>query len=234
MMRRQRSGDRFPRHSEAGFSLIEVMSALVILAIALTAVFATFISQQRSFTVQNRVAEMQQNLRQAVDYMSRDIRMAGYGIPGNVTIPNNVIASGVTSIRSLYPKDNTAGPDQIYVLYRFDMDANQPPALLTSDMGTSSTAISVDIISGFDNGDLILVTDNAITITDLFQITGAPAGSTLPHDTNGFNAATAHTMFPTGGYLSPPPHHHQEKEWSPRRGLSGTSSTTRRIPPTRP
>ena len=66
---------------------MEVMSALVILAIAMTAVFATFISQQKSFTVQNRVAEMQQNLRQAVEYMSRDIRLAGYGIPDNVTIP---------------------------------------------------------------------------------------------------------------------------------------------------
>ena len=94
MMRPQRNGDRVPRHSEAGFSLIEVMSALVILAIALTAVFATFISQQKSFTVQNRVAEMQQNLRQAVEYMSRDIRMAGYGIPDNVVIPNNIISAG--------------------------------------------------------------------------------------------------------------------------------------------
>ena len=125
MMRPHRNGDVGPCHSEAGFSLIEVMAALVILSIALTAVFATFISQQRSFTVQNRVSEMQQNLRQAVEYMSRDIRMAGYGIPDNVAIPNNVIASGVTSLRSLYPKDNSTGPDQIYILYFFDMDDNQ-------------------------------------------------------------------------------------------------------------
>ena len=76
------------RHPEAGFSLVEVMAALVILSIALTAVFATFISQQKSFTVQNRVAEMQQNLRQAVEYLSRDIRLAGYGIPANVVIPD--------------------------------------------------------------------------------------------------------------------------------------------------
>jgi hypothetical protein len=85
------------------------------------------------------------------------------------------------------------------------MDANQPPALLNSDMLFFSTAISVNSISGFDNGALILVTDNAITTTDLFQITGVPAGSTLPHDTNGFNAGAAHTMFPAGGYPSVPP-----------------------------
>jgi type IV pilus assembly protein PilW len=204
MMRPQRNRDMDPRHSEAGFSLIEVMSALVILSIAMTAVFATFISQQKSFTVQSRVSEMQQNLRQAAEFISRDIRMAGYGIPGNVTIPDGVVATGVTSIRSLYAKDNTTGPDQVYVLYRFDMDANQPPALLNSDMLSSSSTISVNSISGFDNGDLILVTDNTITTTDLFQITMTPAGSTLPHDTNGFNAASAHTTFPAGGYLSPP------------------------------
>ena len=119
-----------PRRSEAGFSLIEVMSALVILAIALTAVFATFISQQKSFTTQNRVAELQQNLRQAVEYMSRDIRMAGYGIPDNVVVPGTATPAGITSVKSLYAVDNTTGPDQIYILYMFDMDANQPPPLI--------------------------------------------------------------------------------------------------------
>jgi type IV pilus assembly protein PilW len=201
----RRDAGRARRHPEAGFSLVEVMAAMVILAIAMTAVFATFNTQQKSFTIQSRVAEMQQNLRQAVEYMSRDIRLAGYGIPDNVTIPNNTVASGITSIRWLYALDNTTGPDQVYVLYRFDMDANQPPTLLNSDMSFFSTPISVSGISGFDNGDLILVTDNTITITDLFQITGAPAGTTLPHDANGYNAATAHTLFPAGGYLSSPP-----------------------------
>src|SRR5450759_4229822 len=110
MMRTRRNGDPVPRHPEAGFSLIEVMSALVILAIALTAVFATFISQQKSFTVQNRVAEMQQNLRQAVEYMSRDIRLAGYGIPFDVTITDpSLNTMGLSTIRSLFPVDNNMG-----------------------------------------------------------------------------------------------------------------------------
>ena len=204
----RREDIRAHRHPEAGFSLVEVMAALVILAIAMTAVFATFTSQQKSFMVQSRVAEMQQNLRQAVEYISRDIRLAGYGIPPppdnvtiNVTIPNNVIATGVVTMRGLYAKDNTTGPDQIYVLYRFDMDANQPPTLLNSAMATYNTDISVVSISGFDNGDLILVASD--TNADLFQITGTPSGSTLTHDTSGFNAATAHPTFP--GYLVNPP-----------------------------
>jgi type IV pilus assembly protein PilW len=153
-----------PRHPEAGYSLVEVMAALVILGIAMTAVFATFISQQKSFTLQNRVAEMQQNLRQAVEYMSRDIRMAGYGIPGNVTIPgnDNVIATGVTSIRSLYAKDSTTGPDQIYVLYFFDMDNNQRSTWNTGTMSSGAGSVTVDNTNGFlSGGELVIVSDGA-------------------------------------------------------------------------
>jgi|GEM_PF-1032410 len=195
---------RTRRHLEAGFSLIEVMAALVILSIALTAVFATFISQQKSFTIQNRVAEMQANLRQAVEYISRDIRLAGYGIPGNVSMPAGTVAVGVTPMRWLYPSDNATGPDQLYLLYRFDMDANQPPTLLSADMGTVSATISVNSITSFNNGDLILVTDNAISTADLFKITAAPNGTTLPHDTNGYNASSLHPTFPAGGYIVSP------------------------------
>ena len=157
----RRDGSSADRHPEAGFSLVEVLAALVILAIAMTAVFATFVSQQKSFTVQSRVAEMQQNLRQAVEYISRDIRMAGYGIPDNVVIPNNIIATGVTSIRSLYPKDNTTGPDQIYILCFFDMDDNQRSTWNTATMASGAGTVTVDNTDGFlpTGGELVIVTD---------------------------------------------------------------------------
>jgi len=198
-------GSRAHRHPEAGFSLVEVMSALVILAIALTAVFATFISQQQSFTVQSRVAEMQQNLRQAVEYMSRDIRLAGYWIPDNVTIPGGATPAGFTSIRTLYPQDDSAGPDQIYILYMFDMDSNQRPTNLSSPMATSATSTlsAVDNVSGrFVDNELILVTDNTNTTADLYQISGTPAGTSISLNGSSYNS---HPNFPSGGYRSTPP-----------------------------
>lgn len=201
MVRTRRNGDPVPRHLEAGFSLVEVMAALVILAIAMTAVFATFASQQKSFTVQNRVAEMQQNLRQAAEYLSRDIRLAGYGIPDNVTVPDGVIAAGITSIRSIYAKDNTTGPDQIYVLFMFDMDGNQPP---TTDNGagvpSNAGSITVPGAAGFlaTGGELVLVTDG--TAADLYE-TSAASGTTLTLG-GGFNYNSGHSKsYPAG---SPP------------------------------
>jgi prepilin-type N-terminal cleavage/methylation domain-containing protein len=198
MKRPQRNGDRNPRHSEAGFSLIEIMSALVILSIAMTAVFATFISQQKSFTVQNRVAEMQQNLRQAVEYMSRGIRLAGYGIPDNVVIPNNIIAAGVTSVRSIYAKDNTTGPDQVYILYSFDMDANQPSTTLTAIGGTGGS-VTVDNTTGFlpGGGELVLITDG--TTADLYQ-TSAAGGTTLTFG-GGYSSGHAKS-YPAGSTVA--------------------------------
>lgn len=198
-----RESGRAHLRSEAGFSLVEVMAALVILAIAMTAVFATFITQQKSFTTQSRVAEMQQNLRQAVEYMSRDIRMAGYGIPDNVTVPNNVIAAGVTSIRSLYAIDNTAGPDQIYILYMFDMDASQPPTTITAGMPTPSAELNVAGTTGFVEGDLVIVSNG--TSADLFEVTEVQvAAFKLQHNPGGsarnYNNPGGHSTWPAGGY----------------------------------
>lgn len=169
------------KHPEAGFTLIEVMAALAILAIAMTAVFATFTSQHQTFTTQSRVAEMQQNLRLAADVLVRDLRLAGYGLPvttgtsdDNVAIPASMNPHGLTTIRALYPVDNTTGPDQVYVMYLYDMDANQPPAELTAGMTNNSFA-TVDNTSGFvpGGGELLLVTDRVTA--DLFETTGSTA-----------------------------------------------------------
>lgn len=190
------------RGPEAGYSLVEVMAALAILAIAMTAVFATFTTQQQTFVVQGRVAEMQQNLRQAVEYMSRDIRLAGYGTPDNVTIPNGVVAAGITSVRSIYAKDNTAGPDQVYVLYMFDMDTNQPP---TTDnaLGVPANAGSITVPStaGFQpgGGEFVLVTDGATA--DLYQTTAA-GGTTLTFG-GGLSYNAGHTKSYASGGVPP-------------------------------
>ena len=175
------------RRPEAGFTLIEVMSALVILAIAMVAVFSTFTTQQKSFTVQNRVVEMQQNLRQAVEYMTRDIRLAGYGIPAPVTLPTGKLPSG-TTIRTLFPIDNTAGPDSLYVFYCYDMDGYQPPTTNTSVIAVGAGIVNVAGITGFVTlgGELVLITDN--TTADLFETSGA-AGTVLTFGGGGYSAS---------------------------------------------
>src|SRR4030066_1039053 len=113
--------------SEAGFTLIEMMWAFVILIIAMTAAYATFEFQPASFTVQNRVAETQQNLRAAMEMLSRDIMLAGYGIPVAVNLPAGLLPSGDNSKRTIDPWNSTTTADQTVLRKPYDQAPNLHP-----------------------------------------------------------------------------------------------------------
>ena len=60
-----------------GMTLIELMIALAISVILVGGIYAIFVVQQRSYTVQDQIAAIQQDARAAINIMARDIRMAG-------------------------------------------------------------------------------------------------------------------------------------------------------------
>jgi prepilin-type N-terminal cleavage/methylation domain-containing protein len=62
-----------------GVTLIELLIALVISAIIIAGIYRTFIHQQKTYATQEQVADMQQNVRVAINRMMREIRMAGFG-----------------------------------------------------------------------------------------------------------------------------------------------------------
>jgi len=68
---------------ETGLTLIELLIAMVISAILIAAIYRTFIGQQKIYTVQDQVVDMQQNVRAAINRMMREIRMAGFGNVSN-------------------------------------------------------------------------------------------------------------------------------------------------------
>ena len=65
------------RLSDQGFTMVELLVAMVVSLLALAAIYSTFLSQHRSYQVQNETADMQQNIRTAMYFMQREIRMAG-------------------------------------------------------------------------------------------------------------------------------------------------------------
>jgi prepilin-type N-terminal cleavage/methylation domain-containing protein len=74
-----------------GVTLIELLIALVISAVLIAGIYRTFIHQQRSYATQEQVADMQQNVRVAINRMMREIRMAGFGGKNENTNGNNDI-----------------------------------------------------------------------------------------------------------------------------------------------
>ena len=63
---------------ENGFTLIELLIAMVIGAIVMAAAYSSFITQQKSYRMTESVSEIQQNLRSAMLFIERDLRMAGF------------------------------------------------------------------------------------------------------------------------------------------------------------
>jgi type IV pilus assembly protein PilW len=61
-----------------GLTLIELLIALVLSSVLIVSLYRIFIGQQKTYTVQDQVADMQQNIRGAIDRMTKEIRMAGY------------------------------------------------------------------------------------------------------------------------------------------------------------
>jgi len=66
------------KNNESGFTLVELLIAMTIGLIILTALSSTFLMQRKIYDVQEQVSEMVQTARAAMDMMTREIRMAGY------------------------------------------------------------------------------------------------------------------------------------------------------------
>ena len=85
--------------NKKGVTLIELLVVLVISGIVIGGVYRVFISQTKAYTVQDQVAEIQQDVRGAMEIMVRDIRMAGFQSRnfGSATIANSPIVTPLSN-----------------------------------------------------------------------------------------------------------------------------------------
>jgi len=85
------------RHSNQGFTMVELLVAMVVALLAMSAIYSTFLNQHKSYVVQEETAAMHQNIRAAMFYMQREIRMAGCDPIG--TAGAGITIANATSIR---------------------------------------------------------------------------------------------------------------------------------------
>jgi len=110
-----------------------------------------FNSQQRQTTIQTNVSDAQQTLRAAMDFMSRDVRMAGYNPD-----PNSTATFGINNISDIngmsaitFTWDNPTGPPtSSYYLSTIDGSAVAPNsrALMYND-GTGAQPMAGYIVA---------------------------------------------------------------------------------------
>jgi len=72
----------FREKRERGFTLIELLIAMAISLVVLTSLSSAFISQRKTYDVQENITAMVQEARAALDMISREAKMAGYDPTG--------------------------------------------------------------------------------------------------------------------------------------------------------
>jgi len=84
--------ERLVLKSSLGFTLVELMVAVAITAILLTAAYQVLVGQSRVYETQEQTIDMQQSVRAALDFLSRELRMAGYMVDSSTNVfPPNLI-----------------------------------------------------------------------------------------------------------------------------------------------
>ncbi|MFC1823195.1 prepilin-type N-terminal cleavage/methylation domain-containing protein [Thermodesulfobacteriota bacterium] len=136
--------------SNAGFTIVELMVAIAMSGIVMSGIYSAYYSQQKTYTTQQQVCAMQQNLRSALFYMEREIRVAGFNPTG---IPNaGIITSGVSTITvamDITGDGNVTDADETvtYTLYNPDGDGDNDLGRDNGDgTGTQLVAENIDAL----------------------------------------------------------------------------------------
>jgi prepilin-type N-terminal cleavage/methylation domain-containing protein len=137
------------RLNEKGFTLIELLVALTLSFVLVGSIYQGFSSQQKAYTIQDQVAETQQNARMAVNILLRDIRMAGYGMPdGGISIGKTTYSNAIQIEKNNQHQDF----DSVTIVGAF----GAPAGYLSRTLSPGSTELylrSSDEAYNFDSGN---------------------------------------------------------------------------------
>ena len=173
-----------------GFSIIELMIAMLIGLLLLTGAMGLFISNKRIYKEHDSMGRLQENARFAIQILIDDIRMAAFsgcadnidGVTNNITtnqtllrsFTNNNAIEGSENAANWQPSNSneivaniTAGTDGITVRYIQPLGINLSAASTGTLVPTTDTS---DIVAN----DAVAVSDCAAT--DIFQTTGTTGG----------------------------------------------------------
>lgn len=110
--------------NQKGFSLAELLVALGLSMFAMTLIYSAYRSQTQANVTQTQVVEMQQNIRAALFYMTRSIRMAGFD-------PDGIAEAGF--VAALPSPHAGSGATTSATAIAFTVDDNENGAIDDSD-----------------------------------------------------------------------------------------------------
>ncbi len=157
--------------NQLGYSLVELLISLIIGLIVMGGIYLSATSQERNMHIEDRVAEVQANLRAGLYILERDLRSAGYD-PNCLSPPclgfTNANATSV-AFKRRDPNTNTI-QTIVYSLYDSQGDGDQDLGRNFNGSGKQPVILNVDAINFvyFDKSGTRLTTP--VTSNDLNDI----------------------------------------------------------------
>jgi prepilin-type N-terminal cleavage/methylation domain-containing protein len=143
--------------NQRGFTLIELMVALVISSLLVGMILAIFSRMSLAYRGQQQIAGLQQVLAAARATIEADAKQAGFGMPQGFKLAAD---SGAPVPRwPVRVYDSSSGPDQIAFFY----GDPSVQAVVTAGTPTAGLTVTVDPTTGFGVGDLVIMTTPAFT-----------------------------------------------------------------------
>ena len=133
---------------ERGFTLLELMIALVLGLLIIAAALALFMNAQKSMNFQSGMSSLQQNANFGLAQMAHEIRHANLNTPSEQKINNKDIGSGVIFAASNLPTAVGSGADSKYFT-RFGLadDATNSAA------GSQSDQLTIQFVPDIRGGE---------------------------------------------------------------------------------
>ncbi len=150
-----------------GFTLVELLIALLITGVVVSAGFGIYLTQHEGWIIQEQITNMQQNIRAGMHELETRIRMAGYGLPGG--------------FQPIYAANTN--PDTITILFQNEFGCE---ATIEHAMPQPSAELRCDghDVSCFDENTWAYIYDPVADTGEFFYITKVQvAASHIQHNT---------------------------------------------------
>lgn len=137
--------------NDRGWSLVEVLIALSVLGVVSAAIMKSYVVQHENYMTQEDISYVQQSARSAIEELTRQIRMAGYGVP-----------EGVDAIIA-----RDGNPDSIEVWYQVD----NCDSYLSAAMAMTTSPLTCANVTCFVAGERLYIYEPATDTGEWFVIT---------------------------------------------------------------
>ncbi len=211
------------RHTrrQFGFSVVELLVGLTISVFLLSGVIFTVVGGSQNYSVLNDMSRLQENGRLAMEYLARDLRMAGYfgcyegqagnglNVSGGDLYDASADLEGFDSSGAAWQpsgsaaivNDLTSGTDAVTVRYANPAQT----AAVEAAMGTPNDSLNAGQSADdylFKQGNIVVVA--SCDSADVFRVTADPTDSNvLQHSAAAQNSGPANSSTALHGIYEP-------------------------------